>query len=205
MDIIQEKPQMFIISGCNGSGKTTASYSLLPQLFECTQFVNTDEFAKSINPGNPEKAALAASRLMVKKINYLIGRKVTFAIESTLAVRTLLQTTRKAQEVGYEVTVLYFWLNSPEMAIQRVKSRVAAGGHSIPVDVIVRRYHVGLNYFLNDYTRICDKWILADNSTYPFTVVAEGTREGANIIDEGKYEQIKRINLEYEESRNNND
>ncbi len=195
---------MYIISGCNGSGKTTASYSLLPQILDCIQFVNTDEFAKSINPGNPEKAALAASRLMVKKINYLIARKVSFAIESTLAVRTLLQTTQRAQANGYEVTVIYFWLRNPEMAIDRVRARVAAGGHSIPHDVIIRRYHVGLHYFIRDYTRVCDKWLLVDNSTYPFTVVAEGTNTSSNIIDPEKYEQILQINLEYENTKAGN-
>ena len=122
-------PRMFIISGCNGSGKTTASYSLLPEMLECSEFVNSDEFAKGFSPFKPESASILASRYMITKIRYLLARHKDFGVETTLATRTLLKTVRIAQSVGYTVTVLYFWLNSPELAIERVKARVAAGGH----------------------------------------------------------------------------
>ena len=96
-----------------------------------------------------------------------------------------------AQGEGYEVTVLYFWLNSPDLAVERVRARVAAGGHNIPEPTITRRYVVGLHYFFNDYIPIADRWILADNSEIPFRVIAEGRKDGLIIRDSEVYEKIK--------------
>lgn len=170
-------PRLYIISGCNGAGKTTASYTLLPELLECSEFVNSDEFAKYLEPFKPELAKVRASRFMLQKINYLLGQNADFAIETTLATRSLLKITQRAQDQGYTVTVLYFWLNSPELAIQRVRDRVEKGGHNIPEEIIRRRYSTGIMYFFRDYSKICDRWILADNSLIPFKVVAEGKKE----------------------------
>ena len=118
---------MYIISGCNGSGKTTASYALLPQLLECRQFVNSDEFAKSLSPFSPQSASIAASRLMIRKIRYLVQRKEDFCIETTLATRSLKSIIEDAHSHGYRVTVFYMWIASPDLAVERVKARVAAG------------------------------------------------------------------------------
>ena len=183
-------PKLYIISGCNGSGKTTASYTILPDLLNCRQFVNSDEFAKSLSPFDPAAASVTASRYMVVKINYLLERLEDFAIETTLATRSLLRIVQEAQSLGYEVTVLYFWLATPEMAIQRVHERVAAGGHNIPDAVIRRRYVMGLQYFFETYVPVTDRWILADNSRSPFTVVAEGSRDVMYIKDNEKYSLI---------------
>ena len=190
-------PRLYIISGCNGAGKTTASYSLLPEMLDCTQFVNSDEFAKGLSPFNPEKASIQASRYMLMKIRYLLKRNQDFAVETTLATRTLLKTVKMAQEAGYTVTLLYFWLNSPELAVERVAARVEAGGHDIPEETIRRRYRVGIDYFFHDYAPICERWILADNSQIPFRVIAEGSKNDLiNIKDETTYEQIRRQAIE---------
>ena len=186
-------PKLFIISGCNGAGKTTASYTLLPEMLECSQFVNSDEFAKGLSPFNPEGVSVQASRFMLMKIRYLFARKEDFGIETTLATRSLLKMVTRAQEEGYFVTVLYFWLNSPELAIRRVKARVEAGGHNIPDEVVRRRYVMGLKYFFEDYRDQSDHWILADNSKSPFVVVAEGNKTETIIRDEQKYEIIRNI------------
>ena len=184
-------PKLYIISGCNGAGKTTASYALLPEMLSCSQFVNSDEFAKSLSPFSPASASIQASKLMLLKINYLFRRHEDFSIETTLATRSLKKMVKYAQSEGYEVTVLYFWLNSPDLAVERVKARVAAGGHNIPEPTIRRRYVVGLHYFFNDYIPIADRWILADNSEIPFKVIAEGRRDGMIIKDSATYEIIR--------------
>ena len=187
-------PNLYIISGCNGAGKTTASYSLLPEMLNCSEFVNSDEFAKGLSPFNPEKASIQASRYMLLKIRYLLKKNRDFAIETTLATRTLLKTAKMAQQAGYSVTLLYFWLNSPELAIERVKARVESGGHNIPVETIIRRYHVGIDYFFHYYAPISERWILADNSQIPFRVIAEGSRNDIiNIRDEEVYAKIRKI------------
>lgn len=197
-------PKMYIISGCNGAGKTTASYTLLPEMLECSQFVNSDEFAKALSPFNPEQASIQASRLMLLKIRYLLQRQEDFGIETTLATRTLLKMIGVAQSMGYTVTLLYFWLNSPDLAVARVKARVEAGGHNIPEDTVRRRYKVGVSYFFKDYMPVCDRWILADNSKVPFRVIAEGSRnELINIRDKETYEMIRKSAFETEEWTSN--
>lgn len=185
-------PRLFIISGCNGAGKTTASYTLLPEMLECSQYVNSDEFAKGLSPFDPGAVSVQASRLMLLRIRYLLRRKEDFSIETTLATRSLLKMIAEAQEEGYSVTLLYFWLNSPDLAVARVKARVAAGGHNIPEETVRRRYRMGLSYFFRDYAPICDRWILADNSRVPFKVIAEGHKtEVALIRDYETYAMIK--------------
>ena len=190
-------PRLYIISGCNGAGKTTASYSLLPEMLDCKEFVNSDEFAKGLSPFDPSKASIQASRYMLLKIRYLLKRGEDFAIETPLATRTLLKTAKMAQAAGYTVTLLYFWLNSPDLAVERVRARVEAGGHNIPEETIRRRYNTGIYYFFNLYAPICERWILADNSQIPFRVIAEGSKTDViNIRDEQTYAVIKAISEE---------
>ena len=206
---------MYIISGCNGSGKTTASYTLLPELLDCSEFVNSDEFAKSLAPFHPETAYITASRYMLKKLRYLFTRREDFCIETTLATRSLLKTVRMAhtrredfciettlatrsllktvrmaQDQGYFVTVVYLWLRSPEIAIKRVAARVEAGGHDVAPDVIRRRYYTGLEYFFDLYSPVCDKWMLVDNSDMEFRIIAEGSAKGTTVRDLPLYQQI---------------
>lgn len=165
----------------------------MPELFECSEFVNSDEFAKSLSPFNPSEASVSASRFMLFKIHYLLNRRSDFSIETTLATRSLLGIIENAKELGYTVTILYFWLRTPEMAIARVAARVQSGGHNIPVDVIRRRYKMGLKYFFDTYSPVCDRWVLADNSQSPFVVVAEGNKDSINIKDKEKFDLIYNI------------
>ncbi len=190
-------PRLYIISGCNGAGKTTASYTMLPEMLECSEFVNSDEFAKGLSPFKPEKASIQASRYMITKIRYLLKKQKDFAVETTLATRTLLKTVRMAQNAGYTVTLMYFWLNSPELAIERVRARVEAGGHDIPEETVRRRYQVGIDYFFHYYSPICERWILADNSQIPFRVIADGSKsEILTIKDEETFKKIREIAAE---------
>ena len=186
-------PRLYIISGPNGSGKTTASYSVLPELLDCSEFVNSDEFAKHLSPFAPESAYITASRLMLQKVQYLFERREDFCIETTLATRSLIKMALSAQQKGYYVTVLYFWLEKPEIAIERVAARVQAGGHDIPEDTIRRRYRMGLNYFFHNYMQTCDKWILADNSHPPFDIIAEGSKKGLIVRDMERYNRVREL------------
>ena len=187
-------PRMYIISGCNGSGKTTASYTLLPELLDCSEFVNSDEFAKSLAPFHPETAYITASRFMLKKLRYLFTRREDFCIETTLATRSLLKMVRMAQDQGYFVTVVYLWLRDPEIAIKRVAARVEAGGHDVAPDIIRRRYYTGLEYFFDLYAPVCDKWMLVDNSEADFRIIAEGSAKGTTVRDLPTYQLIKETN-----------
>lgn len=160
-------PKLFIIAGCNGAGKTTASYSVLPELLECKEFVNADEIARGLSPFNPESVAIEAGKLMLQRINHLMTERKTFAIETTLATKSYANTIKKAKELGYTVILLFFWLPSPEMAVERVAKRVSEGGHNIPVDVIYRRYWAGLQNFFTIFAHIVDSWMFFDNVDKP--------------------------------------
>ena len=198
-------PRLYIISGCNGAGKTTASYTMLPEMLDCSEFVNSDEFAKGLSPFQPEKASIQAGRYMIAKTRYLLKKRLDFGIETTLATRTILKTVKMAQAAGYTVTLLYFWLNSPDLAVERVRARVEAGGHNIPEETVRRRYHTGIYYFFNLYAPICERWILADNSQIPFRVIAEGSKdEVINIKDETTYQTIRAISEQREKIEDEN-
>ncbi len=170
------KKQLYIISGCNGAGKTTASYTVLPDVLQCKEFVNADEIARGLSPFNPEGMAIEAGRLMLQRIDGLLKNQENFSIETTLATRSYTRLIHRAQEQGYKVSLIYFWLSSPDLAIQRVAQRVRNGGHDIPQDVVIRRYQAGINNFFNIYMSNVDYWLLADNSNTPRVIVAEGGR-----------------------------
>ena len=165
---------LYVISGCNGAGKTTASYTVLPEILQCKEFVNADEIAKGLSPFQPDKVAIQAGRLMLDRISDLMNRQVDFAFETTLSTKSYVQLIKRAKTNGYYITLIYFWLNSPDLAVERVKLRVLSGGHDIPIDVIHRRYHAGLANLKNLYQPIVDYWMIFDNSERPERFVAEG-------------------------------
>ncbi|SDH28104.1 zeta toxin family protein [Mucilaginibacter sp. P25] len=167
-------PNLYIIAGCNGSGKTTASYTVLPELLNCNEFVNADNIAAGLSPFNPESVAFEAGRIMLQRIEDLLNRGVDFAFETTLSTRSYVSLVKRAQQKGYEVTLLFFWLSSPEMAMERVAKRVSKGGHNIPADVIERRYYRGIRNLVSLYIPLCDKWVVINNINTGSLVVARG-------------------------------
>src|SRR5574344_1163500 len=124
-------PNLYIISGCNGAGKTTASYTILPEMLSCKEFVNADEIARGISPFKPESVSIQAGKIMIERISNLMANGTDFAIETTLATKIYAKIIKYAQERGYRVTLLFFWLSMPNLAVERVKMRVASGGHNI--------------------------------------------------------------------------
>ena len=154
-----KSPSLYIIAGCNGAGKTTASFTLLPDVLKCQQFVNADEIAKGLSPFNPESVSMEAGRIMLNRIEELLKKGATFAIETTLATRSYHALISRAHKLGYLVHLLYIWLSSPQLAIKRVAQRVSEGGHNIPQDVIIRRYHHGISNLFKLFMPIVDSWI----------------------------------------------
>lgn len=175
-------PNLYIIAGCNGAGKTTASFTILPEMLNCKEFVNADSIAAGLSPFNPESVAIEAGRLMLSRIHELLKSEVDFAFETTLATRSYISLIKAAQQVGYTVTLLFIWLDSPEMAIQRVADRVAEGGHNIPEDVIKRRYYRGIFNLITLYIPVCDNWMVVNNKNVVPELIAKGALTGENMI-----------------------
>ena len=182
---------LYIIAGCNGAGKTTASMTILPKALLVREFVNADEIAKGLSPFNPEGVAIEAGRLMLERIDCLLKRGESFSIETTLATRSYINLVRRAHAEGYQVHLIYFWLKSPELAMQRVAERVAHGGHNIPQDVIVRRYSAGISNLFNLFVNEVDSWMIYDNSDNDREEIAVGAKEKIDIINSVKFEIIK--------------
>lgn len=175
-------PNLYIIAGCNGAGKTTASYTILPEILHCREFVNADNIAAGLSPFNPEDVALAAGRLMLQRIDQLISEQADFAFETTLSTRSYVQLIEKARNYGYTINLLFFWLSSPEQARKRVAQRVSSGGHNIPDDIVVRRYYRGIYNLINLYLPICDSWIVVDNEDIESRIIQKGSREANTIF-----------------------
>lgn len=188
-------PNLFIISGCNGAGKTTASFTVLPELLQVKEFVNADEIARGLSPFQPEKVSIEAGKIMLRRLQELMSQKEDFAFETTLSTRSFVGLIKRAKEQGYTVNLIYYWLDSVELAIERVKARVAEGGHNIPTDTIIRRYHAGLKNFINLYKDSADYWMLIDNSQTEPELIAEGRfSEELRTVNEGKWQLINKFN-----------
>jgi predicted ABC-type ATPase len=183
-------PDLYIIAGCNGAGKTTASYTLLPKTLGITEFVNADEIAKGLSPFNQEGVALEAGRIMLTRIKDLIQKKKNFAFETTLATRSYVGLINEAKKNGYKVHLVFLWLNSIDLAIKRVKTRVQKGGHNIPVNVIRRRYVSGLDNLFGLYSSVVTDCMIYDNSSGNLDLIAELFDGNFRIINENKFKTL---------------
>lgn len=154
---------IYIISGCNGAGKTTASNTILPEILDCPEFVNANNIAAGLSPFQPEKVAFEAVRIMLERIDYLLKTNQTFAIETTLASKTYKPKLIDAIKNGYQIKLLYFWLPTVQMAIKRVFARVKSGGHHFPKEIIDRRYHRGISNLFKKYIPLSNEWMVFDS------------------------------------------
>ena len=191
--ICRVKENLYIIAGCNGAGKTTASFTILPEILDCKEFVNADEIAKGLSPFQPEKVSLEADRIMLDRINELLKSDENFAFETTLATKSHKSKLLLAQEKGYNVTLLFFWLQNVKLAIERVKIRVQEGGHNIENEVIRRRYVNGIKNLFNIYLPIADEVLIFDNSEVKHELIAEKTIDSEiDILNGTKFNQLKK-------------
>jgi len=192
---------LYIIAGCNGAGKTTASFTILPDILDCREFVNTDEIAKGLSPFQPEKVAIEAGKIMLGRIKHLLNENVNFAFETTLASKTYRKTILKTQTAGYNVTLLFFWLQTVELAKKRVEKRVTEGGHNIEPEVIERRYLAGIRNLFDIYMPIIENVLIYDNSEGEHELIAQKTDDtNISIIHKQKYNNLLRF---YDNTRKN--
>ncbi|TRX20906.1 zeta toxin [Flavobacterium franklandianum] len=189
---------LYIIAGCNGAGKTTASFTILPEILNCKEFVNADEIAKGLSPFQPEKVSFEAGRIMINRINELLEINKNFAFETTLATKSYKSKVIVAQKKNYTVTLLFFWLQNVDLAIERVKTRVNEGGHNIETEVIRRRYINGIRNLFAIYLSVVDEVLIYDNSGGKPELIAEKTLESEiTIVNELKFNKLKKQYHEY--------
>lgn len=187
-----KEKNIYIIAGCNGAGKTTASFTILPEIIHCKEFVNADEIARGLSPFQPEKVAIEAGRIMLNRINELLTNNENFAFETTLSTRSYKNTIIEAKNNGYTATLLFFWLRDVELAKERVQIRVSEGGHNIEPNVIERRYIKGIKNLFNIYLPIIDSALIFDNSSEkPDLLAKKISAEQLEIINISKFNNLK--------------
>ena len=153
-----------IIAGPNGAGKTTFAMELLPNEANISTFINADLIAAGLDPLQPERASFRAGRMMLEMIDACVQRGENFAFETTLSGRGYARMIPRWREQGYWVTLIFLRLPSPEAAIERVRQRVAMGGHNIPEDDIRRRFHAGWRNFKDIYRALVDEWEIRERA-----------------------------------------
>lgn len=180
-------PHLIIISGPNGSGKTSTAPRILRDALHVVDYVNADVIAQGLSGFQPEKASIQAGRIMLKRIQELSEEGSNFAFETTLASRSFMNLVSKLKQSGYQFHLIFLWLKDVDLAISRVSERVKMGGHSIPEETIRRRYKVGLNNFFSLYKPLADSWQIYDNSDFSqLPLVASGVNlsNDLNIANE---------------------
>ncbi len=178
--------KLYIIAGCNGAGKTTASFNILPDLLDCKEYVNADEIARGLSPFQPQKVSIEAGRIMLQRISELLLSGEDFAFETTLSTKSFKNTIKSAKENGYFVSIIFFWLESSQLAKDRVKNRVLEGGHSIEEQTIERRYYAGIKNLFEIYSELVDYLIIYDNSKSTPFLIAEKEIDHSIIIHNQK-------------------
>lgn len=157
-----------MIAGPNGAGKTTFVQNYLNRYVDCDEFLNADLIAKGLSPIVPERHVDRAAEIFLEQLTRLETGFTSFALETTLAARSYLRRIERWRQLGFVVSLFFIWLPSDEMAIQRVVTRVAQGGHNVPVADIRRRYSRGLLNLTSCYLpRVDNAWVLNGSVTPP--------------------------------------
>lgn len=160
----RRKPRCIVIAGPNGAGKTTFARDYLPTIAGLINFVNVDLIAAGMSPLQPELAAVAAGRVLLRELDRLVAANTDFAFESTLSGLRYAERIRNWKAKGYSIEIAYLCLASPQLALSRVASRVKQGGHNVPRADVLRRFKRGWTNFLEIYRPLADHWTMYDNS-----------------------------------------
>jgi predicted ABC-type ATPase len=188
-------PSIVVIGGPNGAGKTTTSRAAISEIMGVAEFVNADIIAQGLSGFDPGRAALQAGRIMLTRLRELAALRANFAFETTLASRTFAPWLAELVPTGYQFHLVFVWLRSPELAIRRVHARVRHGGHSVPDDVVRRRYARGIANLVNLYIPIATRWRVYDNSSTsgPSAVASGGNDRPLTITDPRAWNAILEV------------
>ncbi len=178
----KQPPTIYLIAGCNGSGKTTFAKEFLPNEVHCLRFLNADEMARGISPLKPSAGAVQAGRLLLAQIDKCLSARETFALESTLSGKTYIRLFKHARKLGFEIELHYLWLSSPSQAIARVRQRVQQGGHHVPAADIRRRFKRSLVLLIEEYLPLASRWAVWDTRCMPPARIAVSDVDSVNKV-----------------------
>lgn len=187
-----KSPTVAVLGGINGAGKTTASQRILRDALQMPVFVNADTIARGLNAFDVESEAVKAGRIMLDHLHELAARRRSFSFETTLSARTYAPWLAQLRDTGYVVHLFYYWLENPELSINRVAERVRAGGHHVPDDTIRRRYSRSVRNFLDLYRPVVTTWQVYDNSNGRARLIAFNNSYFDTILDPDRWELFNR-------------
>ena len=193
-------PIVVVLAGPNGAGKSTTAPALLQGVLGVNEFVNADTIAGGLSAFNAEGAAIAAARVMLGRLKELARERVSFAFETTLASRSFAPWLVGLKDTGYIVHLVFLWLSSEDLAVQRVAARVEAGGHNVATDVIRRRYRTGLRNFFEIYRPLASTWRFYDASGQePRLITGQLEHQALQVYDRESWERIVAARTAYED------
>jgi predicted ABC-type ATPase len=185
-------PNLFVIAGPNGAGKTTYVRRFLPQEMRCREFVNADLIAAGLSPFAPDQAAFEAGRIMLNRLRELAARRVDFSFETTLSGRAYAPFLRELRAAGYFIQLDFLWIPNLDLTRSRVRQRVTKGGHNIPDDVQLRRFHLGIRNLAALYRPLLSYWRLYDNTGGEPHLVIEEKNGGTRVTDAARLALIEK-------------
>ena len=185
-------PTLYIIAGPNGVGKTTFADRYLPDEAKQLEFVNSDLIARGLSPYDPESVGIEAGRIALKRIRELISHRIGFTWETTMSGKTAVVWLRQARKAGYVLKAYFIWVHSPEVAIVRIRQRVAEKGHNITEGVSRRRFFKTIQNFFGIYGPLMDSWKLLENDESGPRLLA--VQKGGRLVvrDRLRFERICR-------------
>jgi predicted ABC-type ATPase len=183
---------VYIIAGPNGSGKTTFAREFLPNYAKCPNFVNADLIAQGLSPFLPRQVAIKAGKLVLQQIKEFMDRNVDFGFETTLSGKTHIKLFQSLKEKGYKLHLFFLWIPTSELALARIKDRVAEGGHDVPVEDVKRRFKRSTEKFFKEYRPLVDKWVLFNNEGAPPQIIAKKQNDHIDIVNQILFDKIRR-------------
>ena len=181
---------VYIIAGPNGSGKTTFAVKFLPEYVRCPNFINADLIAHGLSPFSPGAAAIKAGKLVLEQIHRFANSGVDFAFETTLSGKLYVNLFKSLKAKGYKIHIFFLWIPDANLAISRIKSRVAEGGHDVPIQDVLRRFDRSVRNFFSLYQPFIDSWVLFNNAGATPVLIAERKNGKIRIVDESSYSDI---------------
>ncbi len=182
-----KQPELIVVGGANGSGKTTFARELVAE--RGLKYLGADEIAVELNPTHPEKVSIQAARIFSQRLSEYLERGESFILESTLSGLSLKKSLVKVREKNFTISVFFVYLDSVDLCISRIATRVAKGGHYVPNDDVRRRFSRANRNFWHDYKELADDWFLFFNAVDSFEQIADGDKNGRTIIDEKRFEK----------------
>lgn len=181
---------VYIISGPNGSGKTTFASTFLPEYAKCDRFINADLIAAGLSPFSPQQVAIKSGKLVLEQIKEYSDDGFNFGFETTMSGVTYLKYFMMLKDKGYKIHIFFLWIPNAQLAIARVKDRLLQGGHNVPIVDIKRRFERSTNKFFKQYRLLADQWMLFNNSKSKSELIARKQNAHVDVIDKGLFGKI---------------